>query len=103
MFTKSNPSANFIVRTSARRHCPNIVELRESEKKEKLEQRAKQLVEEQKAQHEELKTNIAKMFLAGPDAWPDYEVNVDDIPYDPEIEDEEWVPLEYNQDSYIEE
>jgi len=113
MFTR-NPGSNFVIKPATRRYCPSITELdkaarlrkeaeRERLQKKKLKKKAEQIVQKIEEQKQDLKLDMATMFLMGPEAWPDYGINIDDIPYDPEIEDEEWVPLEYNQDSYIDE
>jgi len=114
MFTRPNSRSNFVIKPATRRHCPSITELdkaarlkkeaeRERLQKKELQEKAEQIVQTIEDQKLDLKLDMASMFLMGPEAWPDYGINIDDIPYDPEIEDEEWVPLEYNQDSYIDE
>lgn len=113
MFTR-NSRSNFVIKPATRHHCPSITDLDKAERlkkeaererlqKKKLKEKAEQIVQKIEEQKQDLKLDMASMFLMGPEAWPDYGINIDDLPYDPEIEDEEWVPLEYNKDSYIDE
>lgn len=114
MFTRSNSRSNFVIKPATRRHCPSITELdkaerlkkeakRERLRKKELKQKVKLIVQEIEEQKQDQKLDMASMFLAGPEVWPDYGIDIDDIPYDSEIEDEVWVPLEYNSDSSIDE
>lgn len=46
------------------------------------------------------KKAIANMFLEGPAAWPDYSYS-EELDWSEEEEDEDWVPMDFFQDSQL--
>jgi len=117
MFTQSNSRSSFVSKPAARRYTPSIIELRERKNSERLKneeeerlqkdkelkQKAENILCDIENQKQDQKLDMASMFLAGPEFWPESSLNIDNIPYDSEIEDEDWVPLEFNSESNIDE
>jgi len=98
MFTRANSMLSFTTK------FPRKIKPGKSEnKKLNIEKKAAAIEQQIKNEKEEAKTRMAELFLAGPRAWPKDLLNLDEIPYDPALEDDSWVPLDVKPDSHIKE